>query len=165
MFRLQNKFLVWMWQIWTNLDILDQICSDPCFYTKNSAKMKKMANRKFTPRWGGQKMYLFWESPVRGGDYRKIPLAGGGFTPSSDFFTFFAPGSRIFNLQDADLSIFGQKCLNWFTFFIFIHETCWNGLLCHFKRLFECFWPSFGYKSYNTDFTIFKSRTSDFSIF
>ena len=51
------------------------------FNTKNSAKMQKMANRKFTPWWGGQKMYLFWESPPAGGDYRKIPPTGGDLPP------------------------------------------------------------------------------------
>ena len=55
-----------------------------CFYTKNSAKMQKNGQQKIPPpRWGGQKMYLFW-------DYRKIPPLGGGFTPS--FTHYIKPG-------------------------------------------------------------------------
>ena len=56
----------------------ENFCNRNYFYTKNSAKMQKMANRKFTSPVGG--MYLFWESSPAWG-LQKIPPLQGGFTP------------------------------------------------------------------------------------
>ena len=52
------------------------------FTPKIAQKCKKMANRKFTPPvGGGQKMYLFWESPQPGGITENSPPHWGGDLP------------------------------------------------------------------------------------
>ena len=56
------------------------------FYTKNSAKMQKMANRKLTlPPGGGTENVFNLGIPPPGGGLQKIPPPLGGFTPSSIF--------------------------------------------------------------------------------
>ena len=56
-----------------------------CFYTKNSAKMQKMANRKFTPPpGGGDRKCIYFGTPGRGG----LQKIRGGFTPPAIGFGF-----------------------------------------------------------------------------
>ena len=52
------------------------------FTPKIAQKCKKMANRKFTPpSVGGQKMYLFWESPGGPGGLQKNTPTGVDLPP------------------------------------------------------------------------------------
>ena len=65
----------------------ENFCNTDCFYTKNSAKMQKMANRKFIPPVGRDRKCIYFGNPPRlGGDYRKSPPLGGDLPPPGDPF-------------------------------------------------------------------------------